>query len=276
MQSKMPMNITFRELVSPEDHAACVELQRETWGRNFTEVTPPTLMTVARKIGGVIAGAFDEQGRLLGFIFSIVGLVDGRVVHWSQKLAVRKEVRGQGLGIQLKLYQREFVLKLGIEHIYWTYDPLVARNAHMNLNRLGATIDKFVVNMYASDTGSELHRGIGTDRFLVDWPIAEKRVTQAIARQTKIDPNDFTNLRIVNTEMGTDGQPVPIAGELPELPELRVEVPPDIELMLVNSPERAVAWRENTRRVFLWYQEQGYEVTRFCRHGERCFYALSR
>ena len=112
----MPINITFRELVSPDDHAACVELQRETWGRNFTEVTPPTLMTVARKIGGVIAGAFDEQGRLLGFIFSIVGLMDGRVVHWSQKLAVRKELRDQGLGIQLKLYQREFVLKLGIEH----------------------------------------------------------------------------------------------------------------------------------------------------------------
>ena len=75
---------------------------------------------------------------MLGFVFGMTGVQDGRLVHWSDLLAVRPEARDRGLGRRLKLYQRSLVAELGVTRMLWTYDPLVARNAHLNLNALGA------------------------------------------------------------------------------------------------------------------------------------------
>jgi predicted GNAT superfamily acetyltransferase len=273
--------VVIRRLQTHEDYKACVALQKETWGETFSECVPPSILMVSQKLGGVAAGAFDAAGRLLGFVFGLTGVKDGRLVHWSDMLAVRKEFRDMGLGRRLKLYQKELLLELGVKVVYWTYDPLVARNAHLNLNQLKASVAEYVPDMYENDSPGELYRGLSMDRFIVEWHIAEERAENAAPEPLQAEAQRFAHAPIVNTHTGgahlnEAGSPMPIISELPKLPAVRVEIPPDIQLVKSESMARAVEWRATTRRAFLFYQEQGYQVVCFYREPEsnRCFYGL--
>ena len=137
--SESPVGVTIRPLQSQADYAACVALQHETWGPGFGEAVPPAILNVAQRVGGVAAGAFDDAGALLGFVFGLTGVERGRVVHWSDMLAVRAGLRDAGIGRALKAWQREAARAAGASVMYWTYDPLVARNAYLNFMRLGVT-----------------------------------------------------------------------------------------------------------------------------------------
>ena len=265
--------IVIRRLHSHEDYQACVALQKETWGDTFAECVPPSLLLVSQKIGGVAAGAFEASGKLAGFVFGLTGVRDGRLAHWSDMLAVRPEVRDHGLGRRLKLYQKEQVQALGVEVMYWTYDPLVARNAHLNLNRLGVRLEEYVPDMYREDPGGALHGGMSLDRFIVAWPLNVNPDEQKTPAEP---PRSWAEAPIVNTMAGPNPQPRPVAGELPLAPAVRVEIPPDIHALKAVSLQQAVAWRATTRHAFLFYQQRGYEVAAFHREASsgRCFYLL--
>ena len=142
--SESPVGVTIRPLQSQADYAACVALQHETWGPGFGEAVPPAILNVAQRVGGVAAGAFDDAGALLGFVFGLTGVERGRVVHWSDMLAVRAGLRDAGIGRALKAWQREAARAAGASVMYWTYDPLVARNAYLNFMRLGVRAHEYV------------------------------------------------------------------------------------------------------------------------------------
>jgi GNAT superfamily N-acetyltransferase len=190
-------DIVIRRLATHEDYKACVALQKETWGGDFVECVPPAILMVSQKIGGVAAGAFDASGKILGFVFGMTGVKDGRLVHWSDMLAVRPEARDLGIGHRLKLYQRDLVREIGVKSILWTYDPLVARNAHLNLNRLGAKVSEYVVNMYGEDMAGELNRGLGTIDSLSNgiFP-ANLRSNTPLIRYRKDWPRDLPMRRL--------------------------------------------------------------------------------
>lgn len=268
--------VVIRRLQGRDEYQACLELQRKTWGASFSEFVSPALLMVSQKIGGVVAGALDAEDRLLGFVYGLTGVKDGRIVHWSHMLAVRDGFRGAGLGRRLKLYQRELLLDLGVDLVYWTYDPLVARNAHLNLNRLGAEIAEYEEDLYG-DSDSDLHRGLGTDRFIVEWRIRSQRVEQAIAGALGDTAVRFLESPIVNSQVASDGIVRLVQGELPIRPEVRVEIPSDIQVVKHESLEEAAAWRDNTRKTFTWYMRRGYRVGAFYRdlRSGRCFYGLS-
>ena len=95
-------DVTLRPLETHEDFDQCVALQRETWGEDFTELVPPSILMISQKVGGVAVGAFDSQDRLLGFIFGVTGIDEGQMIHWSDMLAVRSECAGAGLGRNLE------------------------------------------------------------------------------------------------------------------------------------------------------------------------------
>jgi chorismate synthase len=257
--------IDIRPIRTHPEYLACVRLQRETWGEDFTECVPPVILKVAQRIGGVTAGAFDPRGRLLGFVFGMSGVENGEPVHWSDMLAVREEVRNLGIGRKLKEFQREECLRMGVHRIYWTYDPLVARNAHLNLNRLGAEVVEYVQDMYGESI-SPLHAGLGTDRFVVAWTIGEE------SRAGTSDRALWDAAPVVNApeESGKE--------ELDAARVLRVEIPPDIHRISASSPAKAAEWRRTTREAFLRLLEREYRVAGFYREGQtdRCFYALSR
>jgi len=259
----------LRRFNSHEDYRACLALQKQTWGDSFAECVPPSLLMVSQKIGGVAAGAFDENGMLLGFVFGLTGVKDGRLVHWSDMLAVRPEYRDHGIGLRLKRYQEQLVREIGVETMYWTYDPLVARNAHLNLNRLGARVTEYVPDMYASDTPGELYRGLSLDRFIVAWDLLpsqeEEGAQRILAAQTR-----FVSAPRVNDAAA------PLS-ELPLVAAVRIEIPHDIQAVKAQAEEQGQAWRASTRRAFIFYLERQYHVAGFYREEEsgRCYYGLA-
>jgi predicted GNAT superfamily acetyltransferase len=158
--------IVIRELATHDERAAAVRLQEATWGAAFTERVPAAILLVGQKLGGVSAGAFAPDGAMLGFVFGLTGVKNGSLVHWSDMLAVREDAQGRHIGRALKHYQRDRCRALGVETMYWTFDPFVARNARLNLSRLGARVDEFVQDMYGTNTNSPAHGPLGTDRFV--------------------------------------------------------------------------------------------------------------
>ncbi len=268
----------FRTL---DDYRDCVVLQEETWGTAFSERVSVAILKVSQRIGGVSSGAYDDSGRLVGFVFGMTGWVDGAPVHWSDMLAVRPELRNAGIGRALKWHQRRVLLDRGVKTMRWTFDPLESRNAHLNLNRLGAVVREYAPNMYG-DTDSPLHRGIGTDRFVPLWELDSARVLacweRARARRSGGAgpgpaatagpwPADAT---VVLDHAARAGVPTPGRPVLDDTAAVvSVSFPSDIQAVKSASLEAAVAWREATRAALMHYLERGYEVRELVR-GEPC------
>lgn len=236
--------MTIRPLSSAADYLACVALQSEIWGDGYSDVVPPAILKVVQKIGGIAVGAFDPKGELVGFVFGITGLDNGQVVHWSHQLGVRESVRNAGVGRRLKEYQRDTLRTMGVHRMYWTFDPLQAKNAHLNLNRLGVDIVEYVPDMYGF-SDSALFRGLsGTDRFIASWDLDGSRARQ---------PGNSNGIPVL------DGTPT----ECP--PRLKIAVPLDITELVRTDPEAAAGWRPRTRPAFMWAMENGYRVDGFAR-----------
>lgn len=271
-----PDNVVLRRCTTLEEYDACVALQEETWGDHYTDIVPASLLKVSQKIGGIVAGAFDSRGAMAGFVFGMTGVREGRVVHWSHMLAVRKDARGTGLGRKLKLFQRDQLLSMGIDAVQWTFDPLVARNANLNLNSLSATISEYVTDMYR-DTGSDLHHGVGMDRFIVTWNLKDPKVIQAVEMGMKPSIEQWKAFPIVNTRTKPNGAVSLGDQEMPSVPGVLVEIPFDVEAMLKSSVEDAIHWRRNTRKVFLWYLGRGYRIEGFYSDpkSKRSFYVMN-
>ena len=179
----MSGNFLVRKLETLEEFHCCVELQRQIWGEADLEVEPATLFVVAAHTGGQVLGAF-EDGRLIGYTLAVVGLRNGTAYLHSHMTGVQDEYRDRGVGRMLKLFQREEALSRGIRLVQWTFDPLELRNAHFNLNRLGAICRQYLPNLYGTTT-SPLHRGMATDRLLVEWHLDSKRAVAAIQNLVK-------------------------------------------------------------------------------------------
>lgn len=247
--------IEIRPLQGQAEYAACIALQRRTWGDTFAEVVPGTILMVAEEMGGVASGAFDG-GRLVGFVFGISGVRDGGLAHWSDMLAVEPEYRGRGLGRAMKLHQRERLLALGIERMLWTFDPLVARNAHLNLSRLGAIARTYKRDLYGQ-SASPLHAGIGTDRLLAEWEMTGERVRARLAGAPAAAGADGGPLLAVPDTSG----PLPRPGAFSpdgSHATVRMAVPSDIDALKAADIPLARAWRETVREALEWAFGEGY------------------
>jgi predicted GNAT superfamily acetyltransferase len=119
--------LELRDLTTQDDLEQCIALQRATWGNDFRELVPPAVLQIAQKVGGIAAGAFEPEGPLVGFVFGLTGVREGRPVHWSHMLAVREDLRDRGVGQLLKLHQRARMQSIGVESVLWSFDPLVGR-----------------------------------------------------------------------------------------------------------------------------------------------------
>lgn len=252
----------IRPFESHADRAQCVALQELTWGKGFTEKIPAAMLLVAQETGGVTAGAFDDTGTLMGFVFGVTGVRHGKLMHWSDMLAVRPEARGQRLGERLKEFQRDHCRALGVHTIYWTYDPLVARNAHLNLNRMGARVDEFVVAMYGDGTNSPLQGDMPTDRFIVSWTVDPAAAAHALDAVPSDTP------RAVDEDAGEC--------ELADAPSVAVRVPRDITALAASDISAARRWRFSTRRAFAHYLTRGYHVRGFVADDNGGTYLLVR
>lgn len=259
-------SIEIRTLRSNEDCQAAADFQREIWGTDYVDIVPGTLLHVVDYVGGLAAGAFEKSGELVGFVFGMNGIRDGDLVHWSHMLGVRESARNSGLGRMLKEYQRTTLRDIGVKRIYWTFDPLMSKNAYFNINRLGAEIVEYVPDMYGR-TSSPLHLGLPTDRLIACLPTSPREgVPRAV-------PDARTPVLTAFPKL--DDHTVSVRDHAPET--ALIEIPPDILDVLARSPGTAQTWRLAVRDHFQWALAHGYTVTGVHRDAaaNRSFFVVS-
>jgi predicted GNAT superfamily acetyltransferase len=260
--------VRIRLLRSNADFHACVDLQRHVWGFEQGEIVPSTLLHVVDYVGGLCAGAFDVNDNLLGFVFGITGVRDGALAHWSHMLGVHESARNLGVGRMLKEYQRSAMAAIGVTRIYWSFDPLMAKNAYFNINRLGALVTEYVPDMYGT-TASPLHLGMATDRLIV-------RLDTAAVPRTLMKVSSDHGLPILTPFPRLNDVTLSVGDWSPEL--VLIEMPTEVLEVLERSPGSAQTWRLAVRDHFRWALKRGYSVTGVFRNAstDRAFYVLSR
>lgn len=267
--------ISIRPLENTVELNACVEAQRTIWGVDFADVAPASLMQISQKVGGLAAGAFDDEAsELIGFVWGLTGVCNGRLSHWSHMLGVLPEHRGRGIGQRLKRFQQEYVARQGVQEIRWSFDPLMAGNAHFNLNLLRVEIDSYEPEMYG-ETGSSLH-SFGTDRFVARWEL-ESDGACSRARAADRQAIEIHKLPLANTlprEDGRERHPFEDSASR----RIRIEIPSSILKIHSEDPELAMEWRQSTRAAFRRCMAVGYRVAGFVRlpAKDRCAYVLER
>lgn len=270
------MTVEVRHLHSPEEAALAAALQRDIWG---VEDVPSHVMLTAAHNGGFLAGAFVD-GRLAGFAWGFLGFDDRvappRLKHCSHQLGVHPAYRNLGLGFLLKRSQWEFVLGQGIELITWTYDPLLATNAQLNIARLSAVCNTYRRNEYG-DLNDDLNAGLPTDRFQVDiWTQSERvRVAMTGARKLPLSSEAACHLNPPSLD-GTVAPPSLKNLDQDQPSHIAVAVPADFQKLRAVDRQLAVAWRYATREVFETLFANGYTVAGFGRAQNHGCYILQR
>jgi predicted GNAT superfamily acetyltransferase len=176
--------IVIRECTTIDEFDTCVRLQREVFHMPDLELSPRRHLIVSRLAGGWILGAFaSASGELVGFVHHLVAVREEEIIGYSHMMAVSAEYQNRGLGARLKWAQRARALEEGRNFIRWTFEPMQARNAHFNLNRLGVVIRSYGVNFYGWDAGTEATASgkqfnIDSDRLIAQWELRTPRVEQ--------------------------------------------------------------------------------------------------
>jgi predicted GNAT superfamily acetyltransferase len=179
-------DIVIRECTAIDELDDCVRLQREVFGLPDLEISPRRHLIVSRQAGGWTLGAFVREindWRLIGFVHHLAGVCGIEIFGYSHMMAVDPAYQNMGVGARLKWSQRERAIQEGRSFIRWTWDPMQARNAYFNLNRLGVTVSSYAENFYGTDyvtspalTGAE-PAGIDSDRLFAYWQLQSRRVT---------------------------------------------------------------------------------------------------
>lgn len=264
----MADDVRIRLASGRADYDACVLLQKAVWGLADLEVTSAIQLIATVHAGGSLHLAETGDGQPVGFVYAFPALRDTPHLH-SDMLAVLPEYQQRGVGVRLKRAQREEALSRGIHLISWTFDPMQARNAHLNLRRLGAIATEFLENFYGV-TSSSLHHGLATDRLLVRWELDSPRVKQRLEAGEPPRGEAAPALPRINDVRWQAGWPVSSDPRLDlEAPELLLEVPPDWDVLAKAAPRVAEGWQGKVRLALTFYLGRGYVVADFSPSEER-------
>lgn len=282
------MEIKIKNIESVEDMVEIEDIQRQVWEGSETEIVPAHILIAIVKNGGLLIGAYKETGgieKCIGFVFGFPGFYstpDGpRPMHCSDMLAVLPEYRDQGLGYKLKRAQWQMVRNQGLDRIIWTFDPLMSRNAYLNIHKLGAVCNTYLRNFYG-ELADTMNRGLASDRFQVDWWVNTNRVNERMKRIGRkplvLDDYLAAGVQILNSVKYNEiGLPCPgsilsnkidmpgmdnnLLGEEENPSMVLVEIPADFLSLKQADPSIAKAWREHTRQIFEKLFENEYLVT---------------
>jgi predicted GNAT superfamily acetyltransferase len=307
MTQKHKTEWVVRILDKPEELLAAEELQRIVWPGSETDVVPMHILVTAAHNGGIVIGAFPKVNNstnkeeafsndspLIGFVFGFPGLYftpDGpRPKHCSHQLAVHPYYRSQGLAFTLKRAQWQMVRHQGLDLVTWTFDPLLSRNAHLNITRLGVVSNSYIREAYG-EMQDELNIGLPSDRLQVDWWVNSHRVKSRLSKQARrqLDLNHYltAGAEVINPSKEKGGQwrcpaearlPNSSPGSQTDTPLLLVEIPADFQALRANDLALALEWRMSCRQIFDGLFAQGYLVTDFIHlRGDfpRSYYVLS-
>lgn len=223
------------------DFRRCENLQKEAWGFDDLDVVPLPMFVVAIHTGGIVLGAY-EADRLIGFVYSLPARVQAEWTQYSHMLAVAPAYRRLGIGLRLKRAQGRAALRIGFRTIVWTFDPLQARNAALNLRRLGATACDYEIDYYGR-TSSPLHSGLATDRLLAVWRPGRRRQAPAGGEAPFVYDCSKNGLRGIRA--------------------FRFSIPPAIEEFKTAEPDAARELQLRLRDVFRAAFRRGFHAVDF-------------
>jgi predicted GNAT superfamily acetyltransferase len=222
----------------PEDLPGAVALFERTWGAGRSPDTSllraldhaGNTVLVATSEGAAGAAVAGTEPAFVGAALGFLGWTGGIHLH-SHMAAVAPGLRGGGVGYALKLFQRAVCLEHGVDEMRWTFDPLIRRNAHFNLVKLGAEVTAFHPDFYGR-LDDAISGGDRSDRFEVRWRLNSPRTLAALA--------GFPRPQWGAAEPTRDGLPAP-------RPLL---LDPDFERLRAEQPDAASRQRADSRVVF--------------------------
>jgi predicted GNAT superfamily acetyltransferase len=242
------------------DIDACVELQRTVWGVTDLEIAGTIQLIATSHAGGVLLVAEDPPGTVMGFAYAFPALQGGEGHLHSDMVGVHPEARGRGLGRRLKWAQRAEALRLGVELITWTFDPLQAGNARLNLRHLGATADELVPDLYGTTT-SGLHHGLPTDRLAVRWELSSPSVKGRASGSSPPPAASLLDAPRVNDVSVVAEQPVSSPPRLDlESPTVLLEIPAEWNALCRAVPDAATGWHAQVSSALAAYLGRGYRA----------------
>ena len=230
--------IEVREIHTAAEAAEAALLLDEVWSvdETGTNVLEPGLIVAFAHAGNYVSAAYslDEPDEMIGVTIGFFGQPLGTLMH-SHIAGVRHQIIGRGAGSAMKLHQRLWCLNLGITEMTWTFDPLVARNAYFNFQRLGVGMVEYLEDFYGQMRDG-VNAGQASDRMVVSWPLDKP------ARATLAEADDaFECLR-------SDDNGEPLVAEVPKEASLvSLDIPSDIEALRGHDADLASRWRTALR-----------------------------
>jgi predicted GNAT superfamily acetyltransferase len=273
--------IDIRECVAVDDLDNCIRLQREVFGLPDLEISPRRHLIVSRQSGGWTLGAFVDEGegrRLVGFVHTLAAVRAGNEIFgYSHMMAVAADYQNRGVGARLKWSQRERALEEGMRFIKWTWDPMQARNAYFNLNRLGVTVSSYAENFYGTDYAistplsgetAEAGPGIDSDRLFAEWQLDSPRVVQL---------SNWSAAGAAASANGATSANYSTSATLPQndlQPSATIDIPTDWTKLSKENPVRAKQEQLRVRREFQEAFAAGLVAAGFERSVEQPRYLL--
>jgi predicted GNAT superfamily acetyltransferase len=253
----------FRNLA---DYKTCEDIQREVLHAQDIDVVPISMLLAASRAGGILLGAYSSLGDMVGFVFSMLGSLNGELTQYSYMLAVRAAYRNFDVGFKLKMAQRKEALKRKISRIACAFDPLQPLNAYFVLGKLGAWANTYEENFYG-ETVRQMDRGLPVDRILAQWDLEGPNVM----RRLELGPprRDFRKElkskqainQLVETAPGLLSS-TPVQLNCSEA-QLIFEVPYNLQEIKHRDLGIAMEWQGRMRQVFQHYFKKDYVANDF-------------
>ena len=231
----MKSHIQVRRLESLSEQNFGRQIFDQTWAMDSgTEITPNLLQAMVHS-GAYLSGAFIDE-KCVGAAFAFPATTEGLHLH-SHMTAVLVKYRDKGIGYSLKIDQWNWAKKNNYKEITWTFDPLVARNAKLNLIKLGVNISAYYPNFYG-DMPDALNAGDESDRVMASWKVVgDQPITKSV----------ITN---------------------PENLDILIKIPEDIVAIRSKDISENLKWRRKVREEFIRAYEKGGKVFGFSANNE--------
>ena len=231
----MNSQIQVRRLETLTDQTLGRQIFDQTWAMDSgTEITPNLLQAMVHS-GAYLSGAFIDE-KCVGAAFAFPATTEGLHLH-SHMTAVLVKYRDKGIGYSLKIDQWNWAKKNNYKEITWTFDPLVARNAKLNLIKLGVDISAYYPNFYG-DMPDALNAGDESDRVMASWKVyGEQPVVKSV----------ITN---------------------PDKEDTLIKIPEDIVTIRSENISENLKWRHKVREEFMRAFEKGGKVVGFSANNE--------
>lgn len=263
--------INCRDLNTPQEFEAAVELEIIVWQMDTGGAVPTHLMQAVAHGGGIALGAFDGD-RLVGFTMAFLARQGDTFFPWSHMAGVHPEYQSRGVGFMLKQAQRIRAMQQGYLRIGWTFDPLQRRNAAFNLRHLGGLSNTYHVNFYG-EMQDGLNAGAPSDRLEINWKLDDARVVACADGQKLPAITDDPGPLLL--EWANDAPVLRLDAGL-TAPYYRVEIPYDRTQLRGQNPDHLLAWQMALRTALQTAFAQGYAAVDFESQGQRCWYILQK